>query len=394
MSRLVIFASLLSIFIALVLATSASAANYIVGSEFVGTLQEAVDTAGSGGMVIVDQPYVLDRPLVLPRFFRLVGMGPQGQGSIAYTRDSGAAIQFAGVGTTSAVVIENLDIEGIYPVDPAGTSIGIAMAEIHHVYLNNVTVRGFDIGIVGKYAFYIHIRDSNVSLNQSYNYHLIDNANSWRITGGSSSQSGLAAIRVETSNNTVIEGVSFESNQVGVYTSTESTHVFNNRFECSPAIPMFCFGNPIGVHIDAGANLTTLVGNYYSGLDPLLDTSGDGLSYRFDHDDGAFIRPTAGAEGLRIELATVGDQLIFDADGRLQVGDTAPGSTARLQVDAPVGDEALRVGVNGQTDLFVGANGQVGVGTTTPTETLHVDGNLFLDGDLVTTGVLCIGSGC
>jgi hypothetical protein len=40
------------------------------------------------------------------------------------------------------------------------------------------------------------------------------------------------------------------------------------------------------------------------------------------------------------------------------------------------------------------SNGNVGVGTSVPTERLHVNGNLRLDGDLVTNGEICIGSGC
>ncbi len=377
---------------------AASAAEYIVYSEYFdstgGTLQDAVDAAGNRGMVILDRLVRIDEPLILPRFFRLSGMGPQGQGILFYDRASDAAIRFSGPETTSAVVIDNLEIAGLWPGDSPGTSIGIAMVDIHHVYLDKVTIRGFDVGVLGRWAFYIHARDCNVSLNHSYNYHLIDNANSWRITGGASSQSGVTAIRVETSNNTVIEKVAFESNQLGIYTSTESTHVLNNRFECSPAVPAFCSGAPTGVHVDAGAQLTTLIGNYYSGVLSVSDTSGGGLTHRFDHAGGPSIHPIAGEEGLRIELVTADDQLVFDADGRLQVGATPPGSAARLNVDAPLGDEALRLGTDGDVDLFVGADGRVGIGTTVPAENLHVDGNLRVDGDIVSTGVLCIGNGC
>jgi hypothetical protein len=377
---------------------AASAAEYIVYSEFTdatgGTLQDAVDAAGNRGMVILDRLVKIEEPLILPRFFRLSGMGPQGQGILFYARANDSAIRFVGPETTSAVVIDNLEIAGLWPGDSPGTSIGISMVDIHHVYLDNVTIRGFDVGILGRWSFYIHVRDSNVSLNRTYNYHLLDNANSWRITGGASSQSGVTAIRIETSNNTVIEGVAFESNQLGIYTSTESTHVFNNRFECRPAVPAFCAGAPTGIHVDAGANLTTLIGNYYSGVLPVSDTSGGGLTHRFDHAGGPFLHPVAGAEGLRIELATADDQLVFDADGRLHVGATPLGSAARLNVDAPPGEEALRVGTNSDVDLFVDSTGRVGIATTAPTERLHVDGNLRVDGAIVATGVLCIGSGC
>ena len=338
------------------LAGGADAANFIIASEHpllvTGTLQDAVDDAGNGGMLIVDGHYVMDRPLILPRFFRLVGMGPQGQGIIQYTQDSGSAIRFAGPESTSSAVIENINIAGLYPDQSPGSSVGIALEDMHMVFLNHVTVRGFDVGISGSWSFYVHIRDSNVSLNETYNYHLRDNANSWRISGGNSSQSPTA-IRVRMSNNTVIEQVSMESNRIGIHTSTESTHIFNNRFECSPAAPAYCGGLPVpvGVVVDAGANLTTLTGNYYAGLHPLVDMSGDGISFRFDHGDGAVVQ-------------------------------------------APAGSDALRAGSGGNTDLIVDSNGRVGVGTVSPAEQLHVAGDLQVDGDIVTNGSLCIGGGC
>ncbi|MCB1035848.1 MAG: hypothetical protein KDD47_18655, partial [Acidobacteria bacterium] len=298
---------------------AAEAANYIVASEFAGSLQDAVDAAGEKGMVIVDQPYVLTAPLVLPRFFRLMGMGPQGQGVIAYDNDFGAAITFAGPGSTSSIVIENLELGGRYPAASPGTSVGMDLDGIHEVTLRNVTVRGFDVGVRGFWSFYVNVRDCNVSLNQRYNYHLVDNANSWRISGGLSSQSLRAAFFVQSSNNVVIDGVAMESNLFGVYTDTVSTHILNNRFECSPAVPQFCPPDATGVRLGPGAQDVSLIANLYSGLEPLVDESGGGLSYRFDPAAGAYARPETGAEGLRVELTTVGDTLLFDAHGRLRV---------------------------------------------------------------------------
>ena len=83
---------------------------------------------------------------------------------------------------------------------------------------------------------------------------------------------------------------------------------------------------------------------------------------------------------------------MFDDDGKLRVGPVS-GVTARLTVNAAV-EEALRVRVDGITRLFVGSDGQVGVGTAGPTEQLHVGGNLRLDGNLIADSALCIGSGC
>ena len=108
---------------------AAEAANYIVASEFAGSLQDAVDAAGEKGMVIVDQPYVLTAPLVLPRFFRLMGMGPQGQGVIAYDNDFGAAITFAGpagLPCNTSLTVTNADTQSAsspFNVSPVITSV-------------------------------------------------------------------------------------------------------------------------------------------------------------------------------------------------------------------------------------------------------------------------------
>ena len=389
--RILVVAALL-VFPSLAIVPSASA-DVIVASEFMGTLQEAINAAGQHGMLIVDQTYLLDAPIVLPRYFRMVGTGPLGQGVLAFTIDTGSAITIDGAGD-AFVTIENLDIEGLYTPDGgfSTTARGLDLSGSHNVYVRNVTVRGFDVGIYGRVSFSVHVRDSNVSVNQTHNYHLRSEAHSWRIAGGLSSLAGRSAIQVEESNNVVIDSVRLESNPIGVYTNTESTHLLHNRFECSPVIPVFCDGEPVAVRIGPQAHGTTLLSNYYSGYEPLEDLSTDGQTYRFDNQFGATIRPDAGDDGLRVELPDPDHRLVFDDDGRLRVGPVS-GVTARLTVNAAV-EEALRVRVDGITRLFVGSDGEVGVGTAAPTEQLHVGGNLRLEGNLISDGALCIGSGC
>ena len=41
---------------------------------------------------------------------------------------------------------------------------------------------------------------------------------------------------------------------------------------------------------------------------------------------------------------------------------------------------------------MLSSNGNVGIGTTTPTEALHVAGNIRLTGNVVSTGDICIGT--
>ncbi len=374
-------------------APEARAAEVITISQYGGTLQQAIDQAGEGGMVIVDETLFLDQPIVLPRRFRLVGLGHQGQGILAFSMSAGSAISIQ-PGGDAWVSIENLDIEGLFtPGGNFNTSLrGLDLSGSHNVYLRNLTVRGFDVGVYGDFSFSAHALNCSVSVNQTYNYYLYNEAHSWRIVGGLSSQAGRIAIRVRESNNVVIDSVRMESNPIGVYTDTVSTHVINNRFECSPVIPQFCAGNPIGVRIGNGAVDTLLVGNLYAGLLPVDDRSVDGRTYRFEQGYTALVQPQSGEDGLRVVLPEDGSELIFDDQGRLRVG-SEQGVSAKFTVNADSG-EAMRVRVGGVTRLFVGGNGNVGVATASPSEKLHVNGNLRINGDILADGEICIGSGC
>ena len=374
-------------------APEAQAAEVITISQYGGTLQQAIDQAGEGGMVIVDETLFLDQPIVLPRRFRMVGLGHQGQGTLAFTMSSGSAISIQ-PGGDAWVSIENLDIEGLFT--PGGefdtTLRALDLSGSHNVYLRNLTIRGFDVGVYGDVSFSVHALNCSVSVNRTYNYYLYNEAHSWRITGGLSSQAGRIAIRVRQSNNTVIDSVRLESNPISIYTDTVSTHVINNRFECSPVIPQFCAGNPIAVRIGNGAVDTLLVGNLYAGLEPVDDLSVDGRTYRFDQGYTALVQPRSGEDGLRVALPEDGSEMVFDDNGRLRVG-SAQGVSAKFTVNADSG-EAMRVRAGGVTRLFVGGSGNVGVGTASPSERLEVNGNIRLNGDILSDGEICIGSGC
>lgn len=370
------------------------AADVIVASEFVGTLQEAVDAAGIGGHLIVDGHYQLTETLVLPQQFRLSGISPQGAGILEYLPTDGVAIQVAPE-TAGHVTIENLDIEGQFIPDSGVTTSarGIEARQTHFVTLRNLTVRGFSIGVVARWSFYGMVDNCNVSVNQDANYSLSNNANSWRITGGSSSQAGNVAIRVRQSNHVVIDSVVFESDPIGIDTDTEATHILNNRFECWPGVTSFCDNGPVGVLIGVGASRTTLMSNLYAGVEPVVDQSFPSTTYRVDNGFGAAIRPGAGEEGLRIELADDAGEMVLDETGALRLG-PEQGVSDFLTVNAPAGESPMRVRTDGVTRLYVSQAGRVGVGTSVPAETLHVNGDLRVDGDIVTTGALCIGSGC
>ena len=50
--------------------------------------------------------------------------------------------------------------------------------------------------------------------------------------------------------------------------------------------------------------------------------------------------------------------------------------------------------VDSQVQLMVSDTGNVGIGTTSPTEKLQVEGTIKVNGNITSDGEICIGSGC
>ncbi len=76
---------------------------------------------------------------------------------------------------------------------------------------------------------------------------------------------------------------------------------------------------------------------------------------------------------LIVRRSTVGaSDLLANSLGQVIVGDPA-GTLAKLTVNSAAGEDAFRVRVDGTTHLMVAQDGQVGVGTSTPTARLQVN---------------------
>src|SRR5215203_155932 len=341
------------------------------------TLQDAIDAAGEGGMLIVDRDYQNLAPLVLPRRFRMMGKGPQGEAVLAFQGlAAGSALSIAPNGD-AYVVIEDLDIEG--PFSPTNgfvtTARGIDLTGANIVFLRQVVVRGFNVGVYGQGSLGVHVDNCNVSLSRTDNYQITAGSNGWRITGGISSQAARYGINAAGVNDTLIHGVRMESNTVAaIFNNASGTHIANNRFECwvAPNLP-FCQAATRAVTIGPAATETTLIDNLYSGIG-VVDQSAAHTTYRFDNGHAVEISPPAGTGALTVRLAgSASPEFEVDDQAWVRIG-PVQGTAARLTVNADAGEDALRVRTAGITRLMVLSNGNVGVGSSVPAAKLQVLG--------------------
>jgi hypothetical protein len=366
------------------------------------SLQAAIDDAGETGMVIVDQDYNNLDPLVLPRRFRMVGMGPSGKAVLAFqTLNAGSAISIADGPGDAWVVLEDLDVEGGYtPTNGFATSaVGIDLTNDSVVFLHRLLVRGFFIGVRGAQSQSVHADNTSVAVSVTNNYEITAESHGWRITGGLSSQAGRYGFLITSEvNDTLIQGVRMESNTfAGIVTNGVGTHIAHNRFECwvlpDPDDLPFCKKATLAVEIGPQAQETTLVDNLYAGIN-VSDLSAARTTFRFDNGKTVQIHPPAGTDALSVEPGgSATPEFLVDRNAWVRVG-PQQGDEARLTVNAEAGEDALRARTGGVTKLIVKSTGRVGVGTSLPDELLHVHGNLKVDGDIVSDGEICIGSGC
>lgn len=301
------------------------------------------------------------------------------------------------MGASSWVEIENLDVEGLF-VPGNGvvtTTRGIDLTNANNITLRNLTVRGFDVGLFGADSQSVEVDGCNVSVNQTDNVRITGISTSWRIHGGISRFAGRYGIAVLGGNDAVIDGVVLESNRdAGVFSDTLGTHIAHSRFECwvDPQHP-FCLAATAAVRIGPGGQQTTLVDNLYAGIG-VVDQSPDHSTYRFDNGFPVEVGPAAGVDPLRIRFAGQADPaFLVDGAGRVRIGPPS-GVSARFTINGLNGESPLRIRNDGVTTFYIGGNGRVGLGTASPSERLQVQGNLKLNGNLVSDGEICIGSGC
>jgi hypothetical protein len=113
-----------------------------------------------------------------------------------------------------------------------------------------------------------------------------------------------------------------------------------------------------GVATTAPSYLETVFGSYNTLYSPVSTNS-------WVENDRLFVI------GNGISTSTRSDALTVMKNGNIGIRTSNP--NARLQVNAPSGEDALRIQVNNDTKLFIPSNGNVGIGSfNTPDAALHV----------------------
>ena len=100
------------------------------------------------------------------------------------------------------------------------------------------------------------------------------------------------------------------------------------------------------------------------------------------------------------------DGIVRVGGGRMQIGGfdgannfvfrggiSGPTASFMIFTQNPDGSaNSIRIQPSAQLGLFIENTGDVGVGKVNPTEALDVDGNIKLNGDIISNGDICIGT--
>ena len=161
-----------------------------------------VDQACSGASVIRET-------LVLPDRFTLAGVGIDGEGVLAFDLpDNVPAIRFA---PSPGVVNRMATIRDLNLAGGCCGQVGIDVSNSQFVYVRNVRLQNFAIGLFGADAFSIFVDQSSVH-NNAFNIVMGDNTTAWRVRDTVASQ-GLMGIQMNaTARGHVVSGGRIESN--------------------------------------------------------------------------------------------------------------------------------------------------------------------------------------
>ena len=176
-------------------------------------LKQVPSSVHAASTLIVDQACsgaaAIKETLVLPDRFTLAGVGIDGEGVLAFDLpDNVPAIRFA---PSAGVVNRMASIRDLNLAGSCCGQVGIDVSNSQFVYVRNIRLQNFAIGLFGANASSIVVDQSSLH-NNAFNIVMGDNTTAWRVRDTVTSQ-GLMGIHMSaTARGHVVSGGRIESN--------------------------------------------------------------------------------------------------------------------------------------------------------------------------------------
>ncbi len=220
----------------------------------------------AGGTIVLDRECELSSTLTIPKQTTLAGVGIFGNGLLHFMNlpIGSSAIRLEplnGSGDTSHITLRNLVIIGPNNV------VGINVSQSSIVYIQNVRITGFNVGIFGLKSNALMVDHSNISLSKYYNIIASQDTANWRIRDSMINQAEEGGVLIKTNPQSghVIDGNIISSNQkYGINTYGRGTVITHNRFRTNKGID---------IRIDSGAEETRISENYFNNIGNIENNS-------------------------------------------------------------------------------------------------------------------------
>ena len=176
-------------------------------------LKQAATSAHAASTLIVDQTcsgaHAIRETLVLPDRFTLAGVGIDGTGILGFDLpDNVPAIRFA---NASGVVNRMATIRDLNLAGACCGQIGIDVSNSQFVYIRNVRLQSFAIGLFGSHAWSIFVEGSNIH-NNAYNIVMGDDTTTWRVRDTVANQALIGIQMNATARGHLVSGGRVEGN--------------------------------------------------------------------------------------------------------------------------------------------------------------------------------------